>query len=120
MLQLHLGYGGGVFVNVRQHTAKRSDVQCLHRWQKVINPEVVKGSWSKQEDEALVALVAQHGTSKWSAIAAQLPGRIGKQCRERCASCSCALHSDAALMVLLVLRVVLVLVSKAARSGWQC
>jgi hypothetical protein len=29
MLQLHLGYGGGVFVNVRQHTAKRSDVQCL-------------------------------------------------------------------------------------------
>lgn len=28
-------------------------------------------------------LVLKFGAKKWSAIAAQLPGRIGKQCRER-------------------------------------
>lgn len=28
-------------------------------------------------------LVLRYGPKKWSAIAAQLPGRIGKQCRER-------------------------------------
>ena len=28
-------------------------------------------------------LVAEHGPSKWSAIAAHLEGRVGKQCRER-------------------------------------
>ncbi|KAG2249909.1 hypothetical protein Bca52824_089537 [Brassica carinata] len=26
----------------------RTDVQCLHRWQKVLNPELVKGPWSKE------------------------------------------------------------------------
>jgi hypothetical protein len=30
-----------------------------------------------------VALVEKHGPKKWSTIAAALPGRIGKQCRER-------------------------------------
>ncbi len=28
-------------------------------------------------------LVAQHGPQKWTMIAEHLPGRIGKQCRER-------------------------------------
>lgn len=26
----------------------RSDVQCLHRWQKVLSPELVKGPWTKE------------------------------------------------------------------------
>ncbi len=25
---------------------ERSDVQCLHRWQKVLNPDLVKGPWT--------------------------------------------------------------------------
>lgn len=24
----------------------RSEVQCLHRWQKVLNPELIKGPWT--------------------------------------------------------------------------
>ncbi|XP_042001390.1 transcription factor MYB3R-1-like [Salvia splendens] len=61
----------------------RADVQCLHRWQKVLNPELVKGPWSKEEDEVIVELVNKYGPKKWSTIAQHLPGRIGKQCRER-------------------------------------
>ncbi|XP_041019336.1 transcription factor MYB3R-1 isoform X2 [Juglans microcarpa x Juglans regia] len=61
----------------------RTDVQCLHRWQKVLNPELVKGPWSKEEDEVIIKLVNKHGPKKWSTIAQHLPGRIGKQCRER-------------------------------------
>ncbi|MED6110735.1 hypothetical protein PIB30_045596 [Stylosanthes scabra] len=61
----------------------RTDVQCLHRWQKVLNPELVKGPWSKEEDEVIIELVNQYGPKKWSTIAQHLPGRIGKQCRER-------------------------------------
>ncbi|KAG7972844.1 hypothetical protein I3843_07G202500 [Carya illinoinensis] len=61
----------------------RTDVQCLHRWQKVLNPELVKGPWSKEEDEVIIELVNKHGPKKWSTIAQHLPGRIGKQCRER-------------------------------------
>jgi hypothetical protein len=36
-----------------------------------------------QEDAAVVNLVRIHGAKKWSLIADNLPGRIGKQCRER-------------------------------------
>ncbi|KAI3893037.1 hypothetical protein MKW92_025990 [Papaver armeniacum] len=61
----------------------RTGVQCLHRWQNVLNPELVKGPWSKEEDEVVVELVKIHGENKWSTIAEALPGRIGKQCRER-------------------------------------
>jgi hypothetical protein len=58
-------------------------VQCLHRWQKVLNPELVKGPWTKEEDAKIIELVRQLGAKQWSKIAQQLPGRIGKQCRER-------------------------------------
>lgn len=85
-------------------------MQCLHRWQKVLNPELVKGPWTPevgpptqlimlcmgfkcpllthgldmlQEDEKIIELVQQLGPTKWSLIAQELPGRIGKQCRER-------------------------------------
>ncbi|KAF3590817.1 hypothetical protein DY000_02027768 [Brassica cretica] len=61
----------------------RTDVQCLHRWQKVLNPELVKGPWSKEEDDTIIALVEKYGPKKWSTISQHLPGRIGKQCRER-------------------------------------
>ena len=60
----------------------RSDVQCLHRWQKVLRPGLVKGPWTREEDDTIVHSI-QSGVTKWSEIAAQIPGRIGKQCRER-------------------------------------
>eukprot|EP00730_Choanoeca_flexa_P015183 TRINITY_DN6911_c0_g1_i1.p1 TRINITY_DN6911_c0_g1~~TRINITY_DN6911_c0_g1_i1.p1 ORF type:complete len:511 (+),score=102.41 TRINITY_DN6911_c0_g1_i1:379-1911(+) len=44
---------------------------------------VVKGAWTSEEDALVVSLVGQYGPKKWSQIAQHLPGRIGKQCRER-------------------------------------
>ncbi|GJM88788.1 hypothetical protein PR202_ga05353 [Eleusine coracana subsp. coracana] len=61
----------------------RTEVQCLHRWQKVLNPELVKGSWTQEEDDIIINMVKKHGPKKWSVIAKALDGRIGKQCRER-------------------------------------
>jgi hypothetical protein len=31
----------------------------------------------------IIELVGKYGAQKWAFIASQLPGRIGKQCRER-------------------------------------
>ena len=39
------------------------------------------GVW--QEDQLIQQLVSVHGRRKWAVIASQLPGRSGKQCRER-------------------------------------
>ena len=61
----------------------RTDVQCLHRWQKVLRPGLVKGPWTKEEDESVIRLVTKYGVKSWSFIARQLHGRLGKQCRER-------------------------------------
>jgi hypothetical protein len=36
-----------------------------------------------EEDTLVLRLVAAHGPRSWSFIAKHLPGRIGKQCRER-------------------------------------
>jgi len=125
-----------------------TDVQCLHRWNKVLKPGLKKGPWTEEEDEVVAGAVATHGAHKvgahdhgvdnwytvgvvrtvdhfslivylysprrlgvrllcffslncarstktctpwcgvltqvkWSQVAEQLPGRIGKQCRER-------------------------------------
>jgi hypothetical protein len=42
-----------------------------------------RGRWTDDEDVLVRALVTQHGASSWSTIALQVPGRSGKQCRER-------------------------------------
>ncbi len=61
----------------------RTDVQCLHRWQKVLKPGLIKGPWTPEEDAQVIELVRIHGQKKWSLIARELQGRLGKQCRER-------------------------------------
>ena len=39
--------------------------------------------WTQLEDDTVRALVHQHGTRAWTTVALSLPGRTGKQCRER-------------------------------------
>ncbi|KAK9873735.1 hypothetical protein WA026_002092 [Henosepilachna vigintioctopunctata] len=68
---------------IAEHFPDRSDVQCQQRWTKVVNPELVKGPWTKEEDEKVIELVRKYGAKKWTLIARHLKGRIGKQCRER-------------------------------------
>jgi hypothetical protein len=43
----------------------------------------IKGNWTPEEDMILKNKVAEYGLKKWKEIATFLPGRIGKQCRER-------------------------------------
>lgn len=64
---------------VAMRLESRSDVQCLHRWQKVLQPGLVKGHWAAAEDERLREVVGRLGTKDWSQVAAHLTGRMGKQ-----------------------------------------
>ena len=43
---------------------QRSDVQCLHRWQKVLQPGLVKGPWTKEEDSIIIDCI-EAGITKW-------------------------------------------------------
>ncbi|MDR1590547.1 MAG: hypothetical protein LBR92_00930 [Puniceicoccales bacterium] len=58
--------------------------QCCQRWDRMLNPTLVKGSWTPAEDQIIIDFVGQNGPKKWDQLAKQLlPGRNGKQCRER-------------------------------------
>ncbi|KAM3333641.1 hypothetical protein ACQJBY_028627 [Aegilops geniculata] len=76
-------FNGRSWKKIAEFFPDRTEVQCLHRWQKVLNPELIKGPWTQEEDDKIIDLVKKYGPTKWSVIARSLPGRIGKQCRER-------------------------------------
>eukprot|EP00935_MAST-01C_sp_MAST-1C-sp1_P001915 g1915.t1 len=61
----------------------RNHIQCIQRWKKVLDPSLRKGTWTKEEDESLRQAKATCTSTNWSQIAAAIPGRCGKQCRER-------------------------------------
>lgn len=60
----------------------RDNVQCRQRWQKVLLPGLHKGKWTEEEDILLRYLVSLR-LENWGVVAARLPGRTSKQCRER-------------------------------------
>lgn len=68
---------------ISENIPGRTDVQCLHRWQKVLKPGLLKGPWTPEEDNIVKENVKLHGLKCWSYIAKKLNGRLGKQCRER-------------------------------------
>ena len=67
----------------------RKSAECMRRYNKITGIRggekagALKGPWTKEEDVKIMSLVQAHGAKRWSQIAAELPGRIGKQCRER-------------------------------------
>ena len=46
-------------------------------------PAYRKSPWKPNEDELLRTAVMKHGSGSWSSVAAMVPGRLPKQCRER-------------------------------------
>ena len=47
---------------------------------KVVN---AKRAWTEAEDKQLIETVGKFGAQRWSLIASNMTGRVGKQCRER-------------------------------------
>ena len=63
---------------------KKSMIKCNKRYLELNNQcDVLKTRWNDEEDQKLRAFVLSNGPKDWNKIAAQLPGRIAKQCRER-------------------------------------
>jgi hypothetical protein len=62
---------------------EKTQQQVVERWTKVLDPSLTKGSWTRAEDQTIVEFVRAHDAKSWTKLASQLPGRTGKQCRER-------------------------------------
>lgn len=61
----------------------RTGQQCLHRWQKTLNPDIRRGRWDTKEDNLLAMAVRAYGAGNWRLIHKHVPGRTDVQCRER-------------------------------------
>ncbi|CAN6913639.1 unnamed protein product [Brassica oleracea] len=64
-------------------TRKLSSSSSSSSWKEKKETTLVKGQWTSEEDRIVIQFVEKYGLRKWSHIAQVLPGRIGKQCRER-------------------------------------
>jgi len=69
--------------DVSSTPSNRAQVQSTPSARRVSERKEVKGPWRPEEDELLRSLVEKMGPRRWSLIAEHIPGRTGKQARER-------------------------------------
>jgi hypothetical protein len=75
-------FGLGNWVAVAQFVgAGRSRSQCSQRWNRGLNPQLRKYSWSPDEEQQLKTLVDLHGMKAWTTIAREIGTRSDVQCR---------------------------------------
>lgn len=60
----------------------RNAKQCRERWQNFLNHSIVRGGWSKEEDETLFKLYKQE-QGRWANIARLMPGRTENSVKVR-------------------------------------
>ena len=60
--------------------------ECHDRWTRYLKPGSRKGQWREEEDAIVLRVIAasgEHPFTQWADLAPQLPGRSGKQIRDR-------------------------------------
>ncbi|XP_052211274.1 transcription factor MYB36-like [Diospyros lotus] len=72
-LQKH-GTGGNWIALPRKAGLKRCGKSCRLRWLNYLRPDIKHGGFTEEEDNIICTLYSELG-SRWSVIAAQLPGR---------------------------------------------
>ncbi|AEE76046.1 Myb domain [Arabidopsis thaliana x Arabidopsis arenosa] len=61
----------------------RTPFQCLARYQRSLNPSILKKEWTAEEDDQLRTAVELFGEKDWQSVANVLKGRTGTQCSNR-------------------------------------
>ena len=74
-------YGEGHWSQVADYVKTKTAHQCLQRWTLTLNPNIIKGRFSKEENKLLRETVETNGPENWPQIAENIPGRTRKQCR---------------------------------------
>ncbi|CAG8483545.1 9098_t:CDS:2 [Acaulospora morrowiae] len=86
-------YGPHKWSLVATNVPNRTPMQCSARWVGALNPSILKGRWTAQEDSALTEAVQQYINAvdsqnnpqpiPWNKISKRIPQRTGAQCQAR-------------------------------------
>ena len=61
----------------------RTPFQCLARYQRSLNTDILRREWTPEEDHQLRAAVGLFGEKDWQSVANEIEGRTGTQCSNR-------------------------------------
>ncbi|ESQ48104.1 hypothetical protein EUTSA_v10020020mg [Eutrema salsugineum] len=61
----------------------RTPFECLAKYQRSLNADILRREWTPEEDKQLRAAVGLFGENDWQSVADALEGRAGKQCANR-------------------------------------
>ncbi|CAB5193573.1 unnamed protein product [Rhizophagus irregularis] len=86
-------YGPHKWSLIATHVPNRTPMQCSARWVGALNPSILKGRWTSQEDNALKEAVSHYINSvdsqgnpqpiPWNKVSKRIPQRTGAQCQAR-------------------------------------
>lgn len=68
---------------IAQFFPSKTPSQVASRWDKYLDPNLIKGAFTEEEDNLVRKYVEQFGPRRWQKITEFVPGRSAKQCRER-------------------------------------
>lgn len=75
-------YGPVHWPHIAKLMSQRTARQCRERWNIKLNPDVIKGNWTLQEDRTIVELYKSMG-SQWTEMAKSLTCRVENDIRNR-------------------------------------
>ncbi|CAG7887082.1 unnamed protein product [Brassica rapa] len=61
----------------------RTPFQCLARYQRSLNTDILRREWTPEEDDQLRNAVGLFGEKDWQSVANEIEGRTGTQCSNR-------------------------------------
>ena len=77
-------YGINCWSQVAQFVGNdRTRAQCSQRWNRGLDPRILKGPWTEEEEKELLRSVKLYGNHSWKSVAACLSQRSDAQCRYR-------------------------------------
>jgi hypothetical protein len=74
--------GTNCWSQIATHLEGRVGKQCRERWRNHLDPNILRDSFSPEEDDKILELVQELGT-RWSKIAQRLPGRTENSVKNR-------------------------------------
>ncbi|KAI3843396.1 hypothetical protein MKX03_024290 [Papaver bracteatum] len=83
---LYILQQGGIYnwINISITLAtNRTPFQCLVRFQRSLNANIMKRDWTREDDDQLRTAVEAFGANNWQLIAFNMEGRTGTQCSNR-------------------------------------